>query len=89
MSSVIVRDARPTPPIRPGGRQSPFSTIPGTPRAPDKAHALGLTSATGLVVGSIVGTGVFTMPAALAEAGDPSTVVQSARRRHRGRPEIR
>jgi APA family basic amino acid/polyamine antiporter len=34
-----------------------------------KAHTLGLTSATGLVVGSIVGTGVFTMPAVLAGAG--------------------
>jgi len=30
---------------------------------------LGLTSATGLVIGSIVGTGVFTMPAVLAGAG--------------------
>ena len=35
----------------------------------EKAHALGLTSATGLVIGSIVGTGVFTMPAVLAGAG--------------------
>jgi basic amino acid/polyamine antiporter, APA family len=34
-----------------------------------KAHSLGITSATGLVVGSIVGTGVFTMPAVLAGAG--------------------
>lgn len=34
-----------------------------------KMHALGLTSATGLVVGSIVGTGVFTMPAVIAGAG--------------------
>jgi APA family basic amino acid/polyamine antiporter len=34
-----------------------------------KAGALGLTSATGLVIGSIVGTGVFTMPAVLAGAG--------------------
>ncbi|HTU39503.1 MAG TPA: amino acid permease [Acidimicrobiales bacterium] len=32
-------------------------------------HALGLTSATGLVIGSIVGTGVFTMPAVIAGAG--------------------
>jgi len=35
----------------------------------EKAHALGLTSATGLVIGSIVGTGVFTMPAVIAGAG--------------------
>ena len=36
---------------------------PAPTRAQQKAHALGLTSATGLVVGSIVGTGVFAMPA--------------------------
>lgn len=40
-----------------------------SPRNREKAHALGLTSATGLVIGSIVGTGVFTMPAVLAGAG--------------------
>jgi APA family basic amino acid/polyamine antiporter len=40
-----------------------------------KAHTLGLTSATGLVIGSIVGTGVFTMPAVLAGAGTMSLVV--------------
>jgi basic amino acid/polyamine antiporter, APA family len=31
-----------------------------------KARALGLTSATGLVIGTVIGTGVFTMPAVLA-----------------------
>jgi len=36
---------------------------------------MGLTSATGLVIGSIVGTGVFTMPAVLAGAGTMSLVV--------------
>jgi APA family basic amino acid/polyamine antiporter len=55
------------------------SSPPSTPTVPlsppmssrneKKAHTLGLTSATGLVVGSIVGTGVFTMPAVLAGAG--------------------
>ncbi len=40
-----------------------------------KAHSLGLTSATGLVIGSIVGTGVFTMPAVLAGAGTMGIVV--------------
>jgi 3-deoxy-D-manno-octulosonate 8-phosphate phosphatase KdsC-like HAD superfamily phosphatase len=44
-------------------------------RNKEKAHALGLTSATGLVVGSIVGTGVFTMPAVMAGAGTMSLVV--------------
>ena len=34
-----------------------------------KDPGLGLTSATGLVIGSVVGTGVFTMPAVLAGAG--------------------
>jgi basic amino acid/polyamine antiporter, APA family len=40
-----------------------------------KARALGLTSATGLVIGSIIGTGVFTMPAVLAGAGISSLAV--------------
>jgi basic amino acid/polyamine antiporter, APA family len=54
----------------------PLDPPPGPPPGPptsarnrDKARAMGLTSATGLVVGSIVGTGVFTMPAVLAGAG--------------------
>jgi APA family basic amino acid/polyamine antiporter len=46
-----------------------------SPRNARKAHTLGLTSATGLVVGSIVGTGVFTMPAVLAGAGTMSLLV--------------
>ena len=50
---------------------APTTPVDGTltPRNEAKAHALGLTSATGLVIGSIVGTGVFTMPAVLAGAG--------------------
>ena|ERR1039458_3596106 len=48
---------------------------PMSARNKDKAHAMGLTSATGLVVGSIVGTGVFTMPAVLAGAGTMGIVV--------------
>lgn len=55
----------------------------GLPRAPEltsskdqqKAAALGLTSATGLVIGTIIGAGVFTMPAVLAGAGTVSLVV--------------
>ena len=54
-------------------------TAPGegplTPRNEAKAHTLGLTSATGLVIGSIVGTGVFTMPAVLAGAGTMGIIV--------------
>lgn len=34
-----------------------------------------MTSATGLVVGSIVGTGVFTVPAVLAGAGTMGIIV--------------
>jgi basic amino acid/polyamine antiporter, APA family len=60
---------------------APVSGNPAPPEQPmsarnkEKAHALGLTSATGLVVGSIVGTGVFTMPAVMAGAGTMSLVV--------------
>src|ERR1700684_303414 len=48
---------------------------PMSSRNEHKAHAMGLTSATGLVVGSIVGTGVFTMPAVLAGAGTMGIIV--------------
>jgi APA family basic amino acid/polyamine antiporter len=44
---------------------------PPTPAA-EAAKALGLPSATALVIGSIIGTGVFTMPAVMAEAGTSS-----------------
>jgi APA family basic amino acid/polyamine antiporter len=36
---------------------------------------MGITSATGLVIGSIVGTGVFTLPAVMAGAGTMSLIV--------------
>jgi len=45
------------------------------PKDQQKARALGITSATGLVIGSIIGTGVFTMPAVLAGAGTSSLLV--------------
>ena len=48
---------------------------PASSRAGQKARALGVTSATGLVIGSIIGTGVFTMPAVLAGAGTSSLIV--------------
>ncbi len=44
-------------------------------RDQQKARALGLTSATGLVIGTIIGTGVFTMPAVLASGGTVSLAV--------------
>ena len=39
-----------------------------------KARSLGLSSATALVIGSIIGTGVFTMPAVMAGAGTSSLI---------------
>jgi APA family basic amino acid/polyamine antiporter len=48
---------------------------PLSPRNAKKAQTLGLTSATGLVIGSIVGTGVFTMPAVIAGAGTMGIIV--------------
>ena len=56
--------------------------VSGSPPRPElpsekdqqKARALGLTSASGLVIGSIVGTGVFAMPGVMAGAGTSSLV---------------
>src|SRR3954466_9766907 len=57
-------------PVRsPGAAGSPEKA---TSRADDRARALGLPSATALVIGSIIGTGVFTMPAVMAGAGTSS-----------------
>jgi basic amino acid/polyamine antiporter, APA family len=47
---------------------------PGPSRADLKARSIGVTSATGLVIGSIIGTGVFAMPGVLAGAGTSSLV---------------
>ena len=55
--------------------ESTEAALPLSPRNQHKAHTLGLTSATGLVIGSVVGTGVFTMPAVLAGAGTMSIIV--------------
>ena len=44
----------------PGGPDQAPAPMSGKDQ--QKARALGVTSATGLVIGSIVGTGVFTMP---------------------------
>ena len=62
---------RPHPPRR--GHHEPPQDL--SPRDQQNARTLGLTSATGLVMGSIIGTGVFTMPAVLAEAGTASLAV--------------
>jgi basic amino acid/polyamine antiporter, APA family len=59
---------------RPPGGLSPDPELTSAKDQP-KAGALGLTSATGLVVGTIIGAGVFTMPAVLASAGTVSLLV--------------
>src|SRR5271165_2668633 len=51
------------------------SAQPASPASQKQSGGLGLTSATGLVIGSIIGTGVFTMPAVLAAAGTSSLIV--------------
>jgi APA family basic amino acid/polyamine antiporter len=58
---------------QPGGQHREPGLTP-TKEQP-QAGALGLTSATGLVIGTVIGAGVFTMPAVLASAGTVSLVV--------------
>ena len=59
----------------------PASQPPGEQAGPapsagqEQGSTLGLTSATGLVIGSIIGTGVFTMPAVMAAGGTSSLIV--------------
>ena len=55
-----------------GAHEEPSGISP--PRAELKERTIGLNSATGLVIGSIIGTGVFAMPAVLAQAGTSSLV---------------
>ena len=73
-STTGTPDKNGLPPSTPGSGPIPPDQ-PLSPRNQSKAHALGLTSATGLVIGSIVGTGVFTMPAVLAGAGTMGIIV--------------
>ena len=58
-------------------RVEPPEVPEATPPSPAAraARALGLPSATALVIGSIIGTGVFTMPAVMAGAGTSSIIV--------------
>ena len=58
-------------PLQPTGGLEASASSP----TPERARALGLPSATALVIGSIVGTGVFTMPGVLAGAGTSSILV--------------
>jgi APA family basic amino acid/polyamine antiporter len=57
----------------PGGQHQ--EPEPATAQDQQQVHSLGLTSATGLVIGTIIGSGVFTMPAVLALAGTSSLLV--------------
>ena len=67
--------ARPAPQPRDEPAQPASSAQPASPASQKQSGGLGLTSATGLVIGSIIGTGVFTMPAVLAAAGTSSLIV--------------
>lgn len=53
---------------------APPGPAQGTGPLGERARALGLPSATALVIGSIIGTGVFTMPAVMAGAGTSSII---------------
>jgi amino acid transporter len=57
----------------PGGQHREPGPAPA--KEQPQAGALGLTSATGLVIGTVIGAGVFTMPAVLASAGTVSLLV--------------
>jgi APA family basic amino acid/polyamine antiporter len=65
-----------TPALQQRPAHAPVTQL--SPRNEAKARALGVPTATGLVIGSIVGTGVFTMPAVLAQAGTMSIAVLGA-----------
>ena len=72
MTSILEPPSAP-PAVPPPGRPSAPSA--GQPAGRDNpASELGLTSSTALVVGSIIGTGVFTMPAVMAGAGTSSII---------------
>ena len=60
MTTTLVRPPAPTGADRPAGTTANDDTA---------SRGLGLTGATALVIGSIIGTGIFTVPAALAGFG--------------------
>lgn len=62
--------------LEPPQSGAPDSPVANTPpgAAVGGTHLLGLGSSTALVVGSIIGTGVFTMPAVMAGAGTSSII---------------
>src|SRR5690349_19289407 len=61
----------------PPGTAGSVTTVPAVPTAPPaprEPHRLGLVSATALIVGSIVGVGIFNLPTSLASYGPISLV---------------
>jgi APA family basic amino acid/polyamine antiporter len=73
MTDVIRKGAAPAAP--PLAQHAPGELTQLSERDRQKARSIGVTSATGLVIGSIIGTGVFAMPAVLASAGTVSLLV--------------
>ena len=61
--------------IAPPQRRVDTPLPPASSTPEDRDRTLGLPSATALVIGSIIGTGVFTMPAVMAGAGTSSILV--------------
>lgn len=59
-------------------RAAPAAARPSSTPLEGTARKLGLPSATALVIGSIIGTGVFTMPAVMAGAGTSSLITLGA-----------
>src|SRR5690348_12024931 len=53
---------------------APSRSDPGVLKAPSRGGSLGLASATALVVGSIVGVGIFNLPTSLSSYGPISLV---------------
>src|SRR5215470_14518809 len=70
----VVR-TRPASAASPSAQHTPGDFSQLSERDRQKARSIGVTSATGLVIGSIIGTGVFAMPAVLASAGTVSLLV--------------
>jgi APA family basic amino acid/polyamine antiporter len=81
--TLATRDAKTSPRRRDDMTATvdrPSSASPTSPGDPISRAAgrLGLSSATALVIGSIIGTGVFTMPAVMAGAGTSSILTLTA-----------
>ena len=53
------------------------ATRTGTPNTTGSTHALGLSHATALVMGSIIGVGIFSLPYAIASYGPISLVAMA------------